>query len=794
MLDKNKKPTQRMKFLISLSFFLSLFLVFLSVNSQAHCIGSTTNFTCGDTVTESCVMNESDTAAGTCFTIGANNIVLDCNGYEINYSISTLGYAVNNSDGYDNTTIKNCKINGFNYYWGTGIYFVNSVNSSFINNVIKTNINGMAADAIYLKSCHNALVENNTMEISFFYVHGVYLYYSDNASLKNNTIIQTNSGYNENQLGAPVLIYYSKNATLQNNKLNHSYAWSLYVGGYDTPEYYQHTIGEDNLAQGLPIKYFANVNNQVFENLNYSGYGEVFCGNCNNVTFRNCYFENQGLTLISAPNSRIENSTFATGNYAGIFNSGASLVIDRVNITSNNFGIYCLNSFNTINVTNSIINIPAAISGYAAGFKWSYGANYNLINNTIITNGATGVESYSGSGVSNVINNTIIVNGNAPGYFLWLYGTTVNMTNNYIETRGSGSAFHYSYIWGCPSQYQWKAYVKDTVLNASGSGTDVLFDAGTCGIVNFTNVTFTDKTINTNANSNFTFNVHWYLDAQVNYTNGTAVEEANVSAWDNNNNLVFTELTNSSGAISRQTLLEYTQNITGTYYKTNYSINARKDFFFSNSTEQVNLTTNKLVQLWLIPRDVVVYLIEPENNARTYEAKNEFTCNATSRLAGNISEITFHIYNSDNEPLYNETYYTANDSESENHTFTYELPYGDTFYWKCSAESILGIQGESETWAIRYFTSESKDLDKLLWLVIFFIIIPIILIIFGYWKNEPYVLILVSFLFIIGGVYLFLNPLGVSSIIDLMIAFVYFGLGTYFLLSTGFKIVAEGLK
>ncbi len=48
------------------------------------------------------VNNESD-----CFIIGADNIILDGNGFIVNYSQASAGYAINNSGGYDNITIRN---------------------------------------------------------------------------------------------------------------------------------------------------------------------------------------------------------------------------------------------------------------------------------------------------------------------------------------------------------------------------------------------------------------------------------------------------------------------------------------------------------------------------------------------------------------------------------------------------------------------------------------------------------------------------------------------------------------
>ena len=44
------------------------------------------------------------TSPGTCFEIGASNVVLDCQGYSITYG---RGYAVNNN-GFSDVEVKNC--------------------------------------------------------------------------------------------------------------------------------------------------------------------------------------------------------------------------------------------------------------------------------------------------------------------------------------------------------------------------------------------------------------------------------------------------------------------------------------------------------------------------------------------------------------------------------------------------------------------------------------------------------------------------------------------------------------
>ncbi|MCX8193907.1 MAG: right-handed parallel beta-helix repeat-containing protein, partial [Candidatus Pacearchaeota archaeon] len=74
------------------------------------CDNGTYNYSCGETVYESCIMNCNLDSNGTCFTVGANDIIIDGNGYTINYSNSEEGYGIDNSGGFDNITIKNCTI------------------------------------------------------------------------------------------------------------------------------------------------------------------------------------------------------------------------------------------------------------------------------------------------------------------------------------------------------------------------------------------------------------------------------------------------------------------------------------------------------------------------------------------------------------------------------------------------------------------------------------------------------------------------------------------------------------
>lgn len=96
---------------------------------------------------------------GTCFTIEANNVTLDCNGYTINYSQTESGHGVADTSGsYDYPTIKNCNIvqgsaSGTSYgiYTTTGVDYVSILN----NNISSSNY------AVYVRFRNSSITGNN---------------------------------------------------------------------------------------------------------------------------------------------------------------------------------------------------------------------------------------------------------------------------------------------------------------------------------------------------------------------------------------------------------------------------------------------------------------------------------------------------------------------------------------------------------------------------------------------------------------------------------------------------------
>ncbi len=149
---------------------------------------SSNNLTTCEEITSSGYYNltQNVSSSGTCFTIKSNNVTLDCKGYQINYSTTSEGYAINNSGGYANITIKNC---GIVQGGGSGnphaIYF-NGVNNGLIqNNIISTS--GFGSYPIYLPSSSNINVTDSILNATDEGTKDIRLDRSENIKLINST-------------------------------------------------------------------------------------------------------------------------------------------------------------------------------------------------------------------------------------------------------------------------------------------------------------------------------------------------------------------------------------------------------------------------------------------------------------------------------------------------------------------------------------------------------------------------------------------------------------------------------
>src|SRR5574344_408473 len=189
------------------------------------------------------VLTGNVSSTGTCFTVNAQNITLDCAGNWITYSTggasSTYGVYTNQF----NTTIKNCNILDGN--WGSedfgryGIYFNGNDNSTLFNNYILTNkdyaiylynganynnLSSITATSntgygISLQSSSNNTLSNLTATSNTSY--GIYLQSSSNNTLYNLTAT-SNTSYG-------ISLQSSSNNTLSNLTATSNTSYGIYL-------------------------------------------------------------------------------------------------------------------------------------------------------------------------------------------------------------------------------------------------------------------------------------------------------------------------------------------------------------------------------------------------------------------------------------------------------------------------------------------------------------------------------------------------------------------------------------
>jgi len=106
---------------------------------------------CGDTLYRNMTLSRDITGSGTCLTLGANNIMLDCSGYSITGDGTGSGISMASRSG---AVVEGCNVSGFFY----GI-FVSGTYSSVIRNSTFND----SSSGIYVQSSSGNLFSNNTM-------------------------------------------------------------------------------------------------------------------------------------------------------------------------------------------------------------------------------------------------------------------------------------------------------------------------------------------------------------------------------------------------------------------------------------------------------------------------------------------------------------------------------------------------------------------------------------------------------------------------------------------------------
>lgn len=253
-------------------------------------------------------------STGQCFTIGAANVILDCQNYNISVTPSAAVYVIYNSGGFANTTVRNCNIYinnaSLSSAYASGVRFHNVDTSIVENTNIYVNVSRYANGVYISGSTRNVTVRNVTIN-SFSSNTPNLLFAVDNQnfSVIENSMFRSSA---PNNLGT--VISQNFNTTVRNNIFNLS-----------------------RLSSGINIGQNSVINNNTFF-LNFNNNENV-----NIITARNH-------TRITN-NTFISNSTFTTNIYA----------IMQLSSFENNISVLNNSFFNTSRVRldnpNNIINM-----------------------------------------------------------------------------------------------------------------------------------------------------------------------------------------------------------------------------------------------------------------------------------------------------------------------------------------------------------------------------------------------------------------------------------------------------
>ncbi|MDD5181699.1 MAG: right-handed parallel beta-helix repeat-containing protein [Candidatus Nanoarchaeia archaeon] len=343
--------------------------------------------------------------------IGADDITLDCAGYNLTGSSSGAGLTIN---GYSNVTVKNCVIHSYatgmyiadsendsiqdnevyyNIALATGMHLLGVNNSEFLGNDVSFNDAGIILDNSYSNNFEGSLVLNNSC-------NGIYLSDSNYNTLTGGEVGNNNLGsscnggvslsssanntvfgiFMHNNKKAAVYIYAGNNSTIDGCNIDDNCGGEagVYVYGSDSVLIKNNNI-TDGTGYGIEASAYTNL--QVTDN------------NITNNTYEGIYLDG----------GDVETHSMISGNYIsknGRNNSGAYYGIyilndDYINLSDNDFvsnwngGLYSDNSIVYLENGNFINNGESAYPAYGIydsavlSVHWTVTEPVECTNNTV---------------------------------------------------------------------------------------------------------------------------------------------------------------------------------------------------------------------------------------------------------------------------------------------------------------------------------------------------------------------------------------------------------------------------
>jgi len=390
--------------ILSLFLLLSIISFSVSADSVTECVGLNTPNTIY-------TLTQDVNSIGTCFTITAENITLDCQGYKINYSSGGIeGYGIYSNT--FNTTVKNCIItdglgNTSNSY---AIYFASASNGIINNNTITTS--GIAGFGIRLDAAVYNVILSNTITTTNDHSRGIYLSASSSFNgISDNTI--TTSGIAGFGIRLDAAVY---NVILSNTiTTTNDYSCGIYLSASSTNILSNNIITTsgniDGTSHGIYLETSSEsniVNSNTITTLGRDAYGIALylnsdLNNLSNNNITTSGYNNFGIFLSSSSDDNVLSNIITTSDSVA---DGIRLVESSTNILSNNNittsgnadGISLIQYWEEVLGYNIVSgNIVTVFSGYSIKI---YGSNNNLIYNNLLNSSQVSI----GSSINNYFN------------------------------------------------------------------------------------------------------------------------------------------------------------------------------------------------------------------------------------------------------------------------------------------------------------------------------------------------------------------------------------------------------
>ncbi|MBW2979781.1 right-handed parallel beta-helix repeat-containing protein, partial [Candidatus Woesearchaeota archaeon] len=445
---------------------------------------------CGATITGDTTLgkNLSQTGSGTCITIGADDITLDCAGHNITGDQSSTSYGIDNN-GKDNVTVKNCNVNNFTQgiYWRggandgllinntaydnveTGIYLLSSNNNNLTSNTVTFNTqdgilvrqgsnhniltnntaNNNSRYGIYVWSSSNTTLTSNTANNNTDY--GIYIYFqADNNTLTSNTA-------NDNKRG--IYVYLGSNNILTSNNANNNTNYGILLSQVSKYNYLASNTANGNYY-GIYAGAESNNNTITLNNASNSGYAGILLSSSHNntVTFNNANKNNRdGFSIYSNSNYNTFTSNNANNNtQQGFYFSSSSNNVLTNNTARNNTqnGFYL-----TTNAKNNNFTSNAANDNADYGIYLQSNCNYNTITNNTVNGNERGF--YIVSSSNNTFTHNTVNNNTWYGFYFATSADSNLISNNTIN-------YNYYGIYGNPIRYS--NITNNTVIDNTNYG------------------------------------------------------------------------------------------------------------------------------------------------------------------------------------------------------------------------------------------------------------------------------------------------------------------------------------